>query len=196
VESEQRGERRATVRYDVAAPVLAAAWHAPAAGHPDAEALDVAGQILSAGRSSRLYRRLVYEEELALGAQGAYYEMRDAGLFYAWASVRPATPVDAAERLLFAEIARLREEPVSPAELEKARRGLELGLLQSLDTSHGLAFRIASDYVLLGRIRPLAERLAAIERVGADDVRRVARSYLVDERRSVVQVVPPQGAGS
>ena len=57
----QRGERRATVYFDVRSPILAATWHAPATGHPDGEALDVASLVLSGGRSSRLYRGLVYE---------------------------------------------------------------------------------------------------------------------------------------
>ena len=190
-EPEQRGERRAIVHFDLKGPILAAAWHAPPAGHEDADALDVASEILSSGRSSRLYRRLVYESQQALAAQGAYYEMREAGIFYAFAAVRPDGSIDENERLLLEEIARLRSEPVTAEELEKAKRGLEVGLLDGLDRSHALASRIASDTLLLGRIRPLEERLEAIQRVGADDVQRVARRYLRDEGRSVVRVVAP-----
>ncbi len=190
-EPEQRGERRQIVHADVRSALLAGAWHAPATGHPDAEALDVASQILSGGRSSRLYRPLVYDAQKALAAEGAYWELNDAGVFYAFAAVRPDAKVEEVERLFLAEIARLRDEPVSPAELEKAKRQLEVGLVNGLGTNHALASRIARETVSLGRVRPLEERLAAIARVTAEDVQRVARTYLIDDKRSLVHVVKP-----
>jgi predicted Zn-dependent peptidase len=66
-----------------------------------------------------------------------------------------------------------------------------VSLVNGLATNHALASRIASDYATFGRIRPLDERLERIQGVTAADVQRVALTYLVDEQRSVVQVVPP-----
>ena len=193
-EPEQSGERRADVYFDVRSPILAAAWHAPATGHPDGEALDVASLVLSGGRSSRVYRKLVYDEQVALGAQGAYWELQDAGLFYAFASVRPGADIDEVERLFMAEIARLRDEPVPPAELAKAKRQIQVDLLSGMETANEMASRIAGEYVSFGRIRPVDERLKAYAAVSAEDVQRVARTYLRDDRRSVVHVVPPPHA--
>ena len=193
-EPEQRGERRAVVHFDVRSPILAAAWHAPATGHPDAEALDVASLVLSGGRSSRLYRKLVYDEQAALGAQGAYWELQDAGLFYAFASVRPGRDIDEVERLFMAEIKRLQDERVSPAELAKVKRQIEVDLLSGMETANEKASRIAREYVSFGRIRSVDERLKAFAAVTAEDVQRVARSYFRDDRRSVVHVVPPPRA--
>jgi predicted Zn-dependent peptidase len=190
-EPEQRGERRATVAFDLRSPVLAVAWHAPASGHADAEPLDVLSQVLSGGRSSRLYRRLVYRDQQALAAEGAYWELQQAGLFYAFVSVRPGASIERAERTLFEEIEKVRTQPVSAAELEKAKRQLEVGLVNGLAANHAVANRIAFDTVTFGRIRPLEERLAAIRAVDAEAVRRVAQTYLAPDRRSVVQVVPP-----
>jgi zinc protease len=189
-EPEQRGERRATIHFDLRSPVLAAAWHAPAAGHADAPALDAASQILSAGRSSRLYRSLVYEQQLALFAEGAYWELEEAGLFYAFVGVRPDADIDQAEQLFYSEIERVARDSVSPGELEKAKRQLEVSLVNGLATAHALASRIGRDTVTFGRIRPLRERLDAIAAVTREDVQRVVRSYLVPERRSVVHVIP------
>jgi len=191
-EPEQRGERRAEVRFDVKAPILAMAWHAPATGHPDGEALDVASEILSSGRTSRLYRRLIYEEPVALSASGAYWELQHGGLFYAFSTVRPGQQIDHAERLFLAEIARLRDEPVTARELEKAKRSLEVSLIQGQGTSHALASRMGRDWVSFGRIRPLEERLSAIRAVTVEDVQRVARTYLRPEKRSVVHVLPEE----
>jgi zinc protease len=176
-EPEQDGERRSTVYFDVRGPLLAIAWHAPPTGHADAEALDVASEILSSGRTSRLYRRLVYDQQKALFASGAYWELHRAGVFYAMAGVRPGKSVEEVEDLFLDEIAKLRGDPVDAQELEKAKRSLEVALINSLDTSHALG------------IRPLDERFAAIHAVTAEDVQRVARAYLVPEKRSVVHVV-------
>jgi zinc protease len=190
-EPPQRGERRTEVRFDVNGPVLAVAWHAPPAGHPDSDALEVAGTVLSDGRSSRLYRSLVYEAQQALFADGGYVDMEEAGVFLALAGVRPDAHVERVESLLFEQIARLRDEPVAAAELERAKRQIEVSMVNGLATSHALASRIASDTVTFGRIRPLERRLASIRSVDAADVQRVAATYLVDEDRSVVRVVPP-----
>jgi zinc protease len=193
-EPEQQGERRATVYFDVRGPLLAVAWHAPPTGHADAEALDVAGEILSSGRTSRLYRRLVYDEAKALFASGGYWELHRAGVFYAMAGVRPGESVEEVEGLLLDEIAKLRGDPVDAQELEKAKRSLEVALVDSLDTSHALASRIAHDYAVFGRVRPLDERLGAIRAVTAEDVQRVARTYLVPDKRSIVRVVKQPAA--
>ena len=193
-EPEQSGERRAEVYFDLRSPILAAAWHAPPTGHPDAEALDVASLVLSGGHSSRVYRKLVYDKQVALGAQGAYWELQDAGLFYAFASVRPGADIDEVERLFMAEIKRLRDEPVSPAELAKAKRQIQVDLLSGMETANEMASQIGREYVSFGRIRPVEERLKAYAAVTAADVQRVARTYLRDDHRSVVHVVPPPHA--
>lgn len=190
-EPEQRGERRQIVHFDVRSPILAAAWHAPKAGHADAEALDVASLVLSGGRSSRLYRKLVYERQQALGAQGGYWELQEAGLFYAFASVRPDGDIDTVESLFMEQIARLRREPVGAAELAKAKRQIEVDLVSGMETASEMAGRIAGEYVAFGRIRSVDERLRAYRAVTAADVQRVARTYLTDDKRSVVHVVRP-----
>jgi zinc protease len=194
-EPEQRGERRATVYFDVRSPILAATWHAPKAGDPDGEALDVASGLLSGGRSSRLYRRLVYSEQQALAAEGGYWELLDAGVFFAFAMVRPDGRIDRVEQLFFDEIDRLRETPAPQNEIDKVKRQIEVDLIGGTETANALASRIGSDYVTFGRIRPLQERLDAYRAVTAADVQRVARAYLREEVRSVVHLVaPPDGA--
>lgn len=190
-EPPQRGERRAQVYFDVRGPILGITWQAPPSGHPDGEALDVASLVLSGGRSSRLYRGLVYQAQQALAAEGGYWELAGAGVFYAFAMVRPDGDIDRTERLFLAEIERLREQPVGAAELGKAKRQIEVDLLRGADTAHALASRIARDWVTFGRIRPIEERLAAYRSVSAADVQRVARAWLRPEARNVLHLVPP-----
>ena len=190
-EPRQRGARWAQVHFDLRAPLFAAAWHAPPAGHPDAEALDVASEILSGGRSSRVYRRLIYDEEVALSARGGYSAMADVGLFLAYASVRPSVSIERVEELFLEEITRLRDEPVTTEEIDKAKRQIEVSMVHGLTTNKALASRIGYDVTILGQIRPLEDRLAAVRAVTAADVQRVVRTYLRDEGTSIVRVVPP-----
>lgn len=189
-EPPQTGERRAVVHLPVRAPLIGVAWHAPASGHADGPALDVLSEILSSGRTSRLQRKLVYEEQQALYAYGGYWELRRAGLFYAGIGVRPGRDPARSEELLFSEIERLRAAPPSAEELEKAKRGFEVSLVGSLRTANALAGRNAEELLVFGRIRPLEERLEEVRRVTAEDVQRVAARYLLPDKRSVVHVVP------
>ncbi|MCH7867337.1 MAG: insulinase family protein [Myxococcales bacterium] len=190
VEPEQRGERRATIEFDVKAPMVIAAWHAPPTGHEDGPSLDVAGQILSGGRSSRLYRSLVYDAQLATHARAYYIEYHQAGMFYASAGVRPDSSIDEAESLLFSEIRRMAEEGVDEEEVAKATRQLEVALVGSLATNHALANRIGIEITAFGKVRPLASRLEEIRRVTPADVQRVLRTYVKDDQRSVVRMIP------
>ena len=190
VEPEQDGERRATVHVPVRAPLVGVAWHAPASGSPDGPALDVLSEILSAGRTSRLQRKLVYEEQEALSAYGGYWELQHAGLFYAGVGVRPGKDPARSEALLFTEIERLRRTPPTAAELDKAKRVFEVDMLAGLDTANALAGRNAEELLTFGRIRPIRERLDKVRAVTAADVQRVAQQYLKPEQRSVVHVLP------
>jgi predicted Zn-dependent peptidase len=190
-EPRQSGIRRARIYFDVRAPVLVSAWKTPPAGHSDIEALDVAGEILSGGRSSRVYRRLIHEEQIALSAHSVNSELAGAGVFGAYASVRPSESIDRVEASFLEEIARLRDEPVTAGELDKAKRQLEVSMVHALTTNAAIARRIGYDVTILGAIRPLEDRLAAIQAVDAADVQRVAQTYLTDEGRNVVHVVPP-----
>ncbi len=190
-EPEQTGPRRAEVILPVRSSLIAVGWSAPRAGHSDGPALDVASEILSGGRSSRLYRRLVYEEEIALSASGYYWELSQGGVFYAFVRVRPGTSVVLTESVFFEEIERISNLEVSEGELKKAKRNLEVALLKGNTTSHSLARRMGSEVITFGRVRPLAERLQAVQAVTAEDVRRVAIDYLARNRSSTVNVIAP-----
>lgn len=188
----QRGERRADVHFDAKIPLLFAGWHAPATGHADGEALDLASEILSGGRTSRLYRSLVYEREKALYAHGSYWELTDAGMFYAAAGARPGVSLDEVESLFMAEIDRVASEGVSEEELARAKRQMEVALVNRYATNHAMASRIGGEIVAFGRVRPLSERIGAIRAVTPADVQRVVATYLKPESRNVIRVFAPE----
>jgi predicted Zn-dependent peptidase len=191
VEPAQDGERRAVVHFPVQAPIVIAGFPAPQTGHPDADALDVAAGVLAGGRTSRMYRSMVFDAPLALAPQAFYRELQRAGIFVVGATLRPGVDVARAEQTIFAEVDRLGALPPSAEELGRAKRALEVAWIGGQGTAHALASRVAQDYVAYGRIETLAEKLDAIDKVSAEDVQRVVRQYLGPRQRSVVQVFPP-----
>jgi zinc protease len=189
-EPAQNGERRAVEHHPVQAPIVLAGFPAPPTGHADSDALDVAAGVLASGRTSRLYRALVFDAPLALEPQAFYWELQRAGVFVAGATLRPGVDVARAESAIHREIARLAETAPSAAEVARAQRALEVTWIAGQGTAHALASRVAQDYVAYGRIESLEEKLGGIRRVTPADVQRVVREYLTPSKRSVVQVFP------
>jgi zinc protease len=109
---------------NVPLPAVLFSWQRPRLNHPDSAALAVIEKILTGGQSSRLYRNLVHERQLATNASSFNYGMEDAGLFAVQVIVASGRDIGETEAALAAEIARLRDQPVSAAELEEARNEL------------------------------------------------------------------------
>ncbi len=189
-EPRQLGPRHSTIEFDVAAPLLLMGWHAPPTGHDDAEALDALSLLLSKGLGSRLHRRLVYDEEIALSVSASYWELERAGVFYVQVQLRPGESAERAETLVLAELARLGRAPPTDAELERALRALEVANVSGQGSAYELAARMGREWTSFGRVRPLAERLAKFRSLTPADVQRVAGQYLPETGRSVVRMVP------
>ena len=126
VEPPQRGERRVWVKKEAQLPVIYVGYHTPNFRSPDAYPLEVLSTLLSAGRTSRLYQRLVYEGRLALDAGGDYTLLTvDPDAFTFYATVLPEKRVEEVERVLVTEIERLRTDLVSDEELQRAKNQIE-----------------------------------------------------------------------
>ena len=168
---------------NVPLPALVFSWQRPPLNHPDSAALSVLEMILSGGQSSRLYRSLVYERQLAQSAGAFDFALEDTGIFAVQAIVAGGRDVGEAEQALAAEIARLRDQPVTAAELEEARNEIVSYMLFSRETPTGRANEIGSSITGANDPRWGDRLLAAVQRVTPADVQRVARRYLADDRR-------------
>src|SRR3989304_3304498 len=125
-EPRQNGERRVTVKKEAQLPLVFIGYPVPNFRSPDALALELLSTILSEGRRSRPYRRLVYEQQIALNAGGDYsYFSTDPNLFWFFATALPGQTPEALERALMQEVERLKAEPVSATELERAKNQIE-----------------------------------------------------------------------
>jgi predicted Zn-dependent peptidase len=189
-EPPQRGERRAAVRYPSQAAALLAGWRGPPARSPDAAALDVLQVCLAGGESSRLRRRLVQVEEVAVSASISWGWRIDPGVFFAFAELAPGVRADRAERILYEELDRIASKGVSPAEVLRSKALLRSSVLHELATHHGIAHALGQAEALLGDWREAGRTLQTYAAIGARDVRRVAAEYLEPARRNVVVLEP------
>ncbi|HAS55369.1 MAG TPA: insulinase family protein, partial [Nitrospiraceae bacterium] len=103
--------------------------------HADSAALEVLAGVLSSGRSSRLYRSLVYEKQLALYAEGEYDGItQDPNLFYLYAGIMPGKTSEEVEQALYGTIDLLKNEPVTADELQKVKNQIEAGFIMGQDS--------------------------------------------------------------
>lgn len=186
VEPPQRGEKRVTVSFD-AEPQLTMAFHKPTLPSRDDYVFDLIDQILGQGRTSRLYQRLVEKEQLAtsvavFGAPGSRYP----NLFVISAVPRhPHTPAEV-EAAILDELEKLRREPVTAQELEKARNRLQTDNLRALRSNSGLARLLTTYQVLAGDWRYLVEYEKRIGELTAADIIATAQQWFTPENRTVV----------
>lgn len=194
IEPPQRGEKRVIVKKETPVERLLIGYHAPPVGHPDAYAMQVLETILSTGKSSRLYQRLVEGDQSVTTASANFHDHIDPSLFYIKAELKPGYELQAVERAIEDELERLQHEAVPVAELEKAKRQIEADLVFSNEEALQQA-------ILLGQYETIAasERLdqdargyhyltTLLDRIRAvtgEDVARVARTYLHADNRTV-----------
>ena len=190
MEAEQKGERRVILKAPVQNPTLMGGFHTPGWAHPDHAALEVLSRVLSSGRSSRLYQKLVYEEQTALYAEGGVMRTEHPGLFYIVASVKPAEDPRKVEDSFWRELDRFKTEPVTDRELQKAKNQLESELVFSLKRVSNLAGSVGRAEVLGGSWKLVNEQLPARRAVTKEDLMRVARTYLHADNRTLVTLIP------
>lgn len=190
-EPQQKGERRVEVRKEAQLPFVMAGFHVPNFSSPDNYPLTVLSNILFSGKSSRLYRALVYETGLALDAGGDYPNLSaDPDLFYVYGVPQPAKDPAEMERAIYAEIDRLKSTPVSDRELQKAKNQIEAQFIMSQDSNFYRAMQIGTVESVGAGIGYLESYIDQINRVTPEDVSRVARTYLTEENRTVGILVP------
>jgi zinc protease len=189
----QRRERYLELRLPTPAPKLALGYYAPSFGHVDYPALALASEVLFGGRSSRLFARLVRDEELATELHGSIAPFSDAGLYEIWLSLRPGRKLAEAQKSVERELERLTKHAVPAAELRKVKNRMELGFLQGMETASGKAEQLGFFEIVNGDAATIFTRLDALRAVTPADIQRVARKYFDPTRRTRIAVLPDGG---
>ena len=187
-EPPQTEERRRELSKPTATEKLAVGYHSPAIGDFDHPALSLLSEVLFGGRASRMHQALVRKLEIASEVRVFVGPFRDPGLTEIYASARGTHTAETLLAEIDREIARVCEEAIPEAEIERARARTELSLVAGLESADGKASTIGFYDTILGRPGAAFERLDELARVTASDLRRVARRYLVPERRTVILV--------
>jgi zinc protease len=190
VEPRQLGERRIIVKKQAELPAVFAGYHTPDIKHADSFALEVLQGILSSGKSSRLYKALVYEKQLALYAGGDYDNVaNDPSLFYVYAGVMPGKTTVEVETALYAEIEKLKGTPVADDELQKAKNQIESSFIMGQDSIFYQAM-LLGQFETVANWRLLERYVENIRAVSKEDVMRVATQYFTEDNRTVGILVP------
>ena len=190
-EPQQKAERRGNVDDEFARnPRVDIAYKAVQGNTADFYALQVLANILQSGQSSRLYQKLVKEKEMVTGVGGFMDEKRGIGAFYTNATLRPGSKIEDVEGLIYAEIERLKKEPIADWELQKAKNNTRRNLINGLQSSISRAITIGQYTTYYNEPGLINSRLDKVAAVTKEDVQRVANKYLADTNRTVVITMP------
>lgn len=185
-EPPQRGPRVSRLELD-ASPRVALAFHKPAVSSDDDIALNVLENVLSSGRTSRLYRRLVLEKKVAVSASASCPPAKYPFLFVIHAIPRRPHTADEVARAIREELDVLAKEPVSEWELGKARNQIEADFVRGLESASELA-SVVGTFEAIDRWEYVNRYIPRVRAVTAADLARVARDYLTEGKCTTVLI--------
>lgn len=189
-EPAQKGERRVYLEKEAQLPTIYILYHTPNMNSPDTFALDVLEMVVSGGKSARLYKSLVYGKQLAQYADAGYSSVsKDPETFSFYAGVMPGKTSEEVESAIYDEIEKLKSEPVTDRELQKAKNQIESSFIKGQDSNFNRAMMLGR-YESVGSWKLLNTYLDGIRAVTADDVMRVAKTYLTKDNRTVGTLIP------
>jgi zinc protease len=184
-EPPQTGERRITVQKDVATPYLNIVYKAPEAKHEDYYALAILSDILSSGKSSRLYASLVDKNQLATSVFTSYDQSFDPTLFQFYAIASKGINEADLEKAIYAEIEKVKKDGISENELQKIKNQKLMEFYGQVETINGKSNNIGTYEVFFGDYKKMFDAPAAFNKVTVADVKRVANKYFSKSSRTV-----------
>jgi predicted Zn-dependent peptidase len=186
VEPPQKAERT-VILHEQSQPIYIEGYHRPAITDPDNAVYDVMEVILSEGRTSRLYRSLVRDKKIAANAAGGngFPGNKYPSLFTFFAFTTPGHGAAEVRAAIEEQLTRLKNEDVTPEELQSVKTRVKAQILRQLDSNSGLALQLATVQTLFGDWRELFHIPDRIDKVTAADVRRVAAKTFTAENRTV-----------
>jgi len=185
-EPPQNSERKVVLQ-ERSQPIYLEGYHRPDYRDKDDAVYDALADLLSEGRTSRLYRSLVRDKKIASEAEGGtgFPGIKYPHIFYFFAAPMPGHTNDEVAAAIHAEIDRLKKEDVSDDELKMVKTRAKANLLRGLDSNEGLATELALYQTLYGDWRELFRSVDRINAVTKADIRRVAGEVFVPTNRTV-----------
>ena len=193
-EPKQQGERRVVVNFD-AKPEVFVGYHKPTYPNREAYVFDAIDTLLTGGRTSRLFKRMVDKERLALSVESGSSLPADRydNLFFFHGVPRAPHTTEDLEKMLYEEIERLRTEPVSDEELQKIKNQVRADFIYGLQSDEGLASQLAYYEAFFGSWEIMLEYAGIIESITPEEIMEVAQKYLTEDNRTVATLVEKKG---
>jgi zinc protease len=195
-EPEQQGEKRLKLHKVAELPAVAIAYKGASVESSDIYALNLLSTILSRGQSSRLYKKLVYDEQICTEVGTGMDELVDPGLFSVFAQMQQGKTVEDAEEEIYKIIADIGENAVSEEELQKAKNTAQSDYVDNFKTNQGVAGRLGFYEVVYGDYKKSFQVIDHYNKVTVDDIKRVAAKYLKERQRTVIVLIPEKSATS
>ncbi len=188
-EPQQLGEKRFVMK-DPSQPLFVAGYHIGSVRHPDWPVYSVIADVLGQGRTSRLYKKLVKEDGIAIQAMtfpGFPGEKYETGLLVFALPAKDKTALDM-EDAIFAEIDRMVKDGITEAELEGVKQRARANFIRGLRGNEGMASQLAWYQTFTGDWKNLFSEVARVEAVSLDDVKRVAAEVFTESNRTVAVI--------
>ncbi len=191
-EPRQTTEIRDTVFDNIQLPAVFKAYHMPAEGSDDYYALDVLSNVLAGGKSSRLYKQLVDEKEIAVQTSAFAYGLEDAGLFVLYGIANFGVDAGKIESAIEEEMNKIKKEGITDKEFQKVKNQIENDFYTSNSTMEGIALSLAEYHTLYDDASLINTEIERYMNVTKEDIEKAARKYLSDENRVVLYYLPKQ----
>jgi zinc protease len=189
-EPPQTKEKRVTLQEPWPLPAVVVAYHVTNDGNPDSYPLHIAAKVLSDGQTSRIYRKLVYEKQMAVAAFGNANLIEHPNLFYAVAIVQPGHSPEEVTTALIAELDRLKTEPITDHELQRTKNQFARDYILGRESNQQKAGQLSHAVVIHNDIKTADGEFDIFQNISVGDVQRVARTYFRPENRLVLTLMP------
>jgi zinc protease len=190
VEPKQIAEVRDTVYDNIQLPAVIQAFHIAAQGTKDYYALSLLTTLLTGGESSRLSKRLVDKEKLAVVTQSIPFNLEDPSVFLLLAIANFGKTSDEIEKVIDEEVEKVKLEQITDNEFTKIRSQVETGFIEKNSTVQGKAMQLGNYYIFFKDANLINSEIDKYMNVTKADIQRVAKEYLVKENRTVLYYLP------
>jgi len=191
-EPEQRGEKRLIHRMQAELPAVMLGYKAVDFASADYPVLEVIRSILADGESSRLYRSLIYDKQIATEAYAFFRPTLQPGLFVIYAQAKERVQPAALESAIYAELLALASGEVADRDIRKAKNQIESEAIRELKSNSGKADRIGFYELMTGDYGQMFDVLDRVDAVTGEQIARAARKYFHPDGRTVATLVPEE----
>jgi zinc protease len=189
-EPKQRGPRRTEIKKEGFATYIALAYRVPKASSEYSPAVSLLADILGGGKTSKLYKSIVYNKQLASSISAFYYGLKDEGLLIIFATLQQGKDINELEKAINEEIENLRKNKVSEEELIRAKNSQLADLIYSRESVVRLGFQLGDALINTENPNYINEYPKLIQKVSKQDIEKIINEYINDDNKTTVIVHP------